>query len=399
MWLGAFKTVGEKERGNLKDMSDDVGGVCIVTQPERAQTGKAHVHDLADIIAEITSVAILTANVPPESVLDEEYEVVEFSSRGAGQQVLVEAFRFALNQLRLCLILRKREESTVLFFGASSYLLSVVFARLSGKTVVVLPRGDVPLSLRLRWEQSLPSSLARFLAWIVLLLERATYRSAHALVTYTPSMARQLGLERYGEKLHTNGARFVDTEQFDVQVPFEERSRMVGFIGRLDVEKRIPELAAAAKQLPDDVRFVFVGDGEYRERLESELEAEINRGSVEVVGWVDRNEVPEQLNRLRLLVVPSHPTEGLPTAILEAMACGTPVYATPVSGVPDVVLEGETGFLMDEVDAGMIAGDIEEIMRCDSLAIYSKNCRNSIEREYSFEGAVERYKAIFGKVT
>jgi glycosyltransferase involved in cell wall biosynthesis len=282
----------------------------------------------------------------------------------------------------------------MLFFGTTSYAFPVLFSRLIGKTVAVLPRGDVPLSLRLRWENTLPVAVARVLAGLVALLERVSYRLADGVITYTPAMAEQLGLNQYEEKLYPEGARFVDTEQFEVEIPYEERERAVGFVGRLDVEKRVPELAAAARQLPEDIRFIFVGDGEYRDLLERELSEEIERGSVEVVGWVDREAVPMQLNRLRLLVVPSHPTEGLPTVILEGMACGTPAYATPVSGVPDVVRDGETGFLMKSVAGQTIATELEEILRREDLEAISHASRELIETEYSFEAAVTRYRAI-----
>lgn len=379
-------------------MSDDTSGVCIVTQPQRSQS-KDHAHDLADIIAAITSVSVLTANLPAESTLRADHEVIEFSSAGTGEHVGIEVIRFVLNQLRLCAALRKRNEGTVLFFGTTSYLLPVLFSKLIGKTVIILPRGDVPLSLRLRWEDRLPNLLARLLAGAVTLLERVNYRLADAIVTYTPTMATELHLERYKEKLFTNGARFVDTEQFDIQVPYEQREQVVGFLGRLDVEKRVPELAAAAKQLPDDIRFVFIGDGDYRELLEQELSTEIERGQVEAVGWVDRKQVPKQLNRLRLLVLPSQPTEGLPTAILEAMGCGTPAYATPVAGVPDVVREGETGFLMEDVDDEAIARKIEEILTQADLNEISKNTRSLVEDQYSFSGAVNRYRAILTEIS
>ena len=380
-------------------MTDEIGGVCIVTQPERGQTGKEHAADLADIIAEVTSVAVLTANLPQDARLRKDRDVVEFSSAGTGEHVLVEAIRFVLNQLRLCRELRKRNEEVVLFFGTTSYVLPVVASKFLGKTTVVLPRGDVPLSLRLRWEEQLPPVMARALAGGVSLLERASYRLADAIVTYTPSMARQIGLDRYEGKLYTNGARFVDTEQFDVRNPYDQREQTAGFIGRLDVEKRVPELADAAKRLPDNVRFVFVGDGDYREMLERELADGIEEGSVEVVGWVDREMVPEQLNRLRLLLVPSRETEGLPTAILESMACGTPAYATPVSGVPDIVQEGETGFLRDAEEVNSIAADIETILNRDDLSEISRNARRLIEDEYSFEVAVERYRRILDSVS
>ncbi|WP_336326975.1 glycosyltransferase family 4 protein [Halovenus sp. HT40] len=369
-------------------------GVCLVTQPQRSRVSKDHAHDLADIIAEITTVAVLTANLPEDAPMREDHEIVEFSTEGTGEHVLVEAVRFVLNQLRLCRAIARREESTVLFFGTTSYLLPVLWSQVLGKRVLVLPRGDVPLSLRLRWEEQLPALVARALAALVSALERASYRLADGVVSYTPSMAEQLGLDRYSDKLYPNGARFVDTEQFDVTTPFAEREQAVGFIGRLDVEKRVPELAAAAKQLPDTVTFVFVGDGSYRELLEEELAEEIEAGVVDVVGWVDREDVPEQLNRLRLQVVPSHPTEGLPTAILEGMACGTPAYATPVSGVPDVVREGETGFLMADERGAAIAAEIERILRNEDLPQMSQNCRETITAEYSFEGAVRRWRSI-----
>jgi len=375
-------------------MGDEIGGVCLITQPERGGSAKSHAHDLADIIAAITSVSVLTANLPDASSMRADHEVIEFSNHGTGESLPVEVTRFVTNQIRLCLALCKRDEGTVLFFGATAYLLPVVFCRLLGKQIIILPRGDVPLSLQLRWEGSLPKQIAGLLARIVSLLERVNYRIADALVTYTPSMAIQLGLDRYEEKLHTNGARFVDTDQFDVQVPFGEREQVVGFVGRLDVEKRVPELVAAAKELPENIKFVFVGDGDYRPLLESELAAEIESGQVEVIGWVDREEIPEQLNRMRLLVVPSHPTEGLPTVILEAMACGTTVLATPVAGVPDVIQVGETGYLINEVDSGVIAAEVEDILAREDPPEISHNARSLIEDEYSFGGAVRRWKNI-----
>lgn len=375
-------------------MSETESGVCIVTQPHRSHATKDHAHDLADILAEIAQVSVLTANLPADSRLPDEHEVVEISSSGAGETAPVEGLRFLWHQLLLCRAIYRREEQVVLFFGTIAYIVPAIFSRLLGKTVVLLPRGDVPLSLRLRWEESMPGSLAGILAGLVSRLEHANYRLSDAIVTYTPAMAEQLGLNKYGGKLHPSGARFVDTDQFDVQKPFGERDNVVGFIGRLDVEKRVPELAAAAKRLPDHVSFVFVGDGAYRELLESELSEEIARGSVDVVGWVDREAVPEQLNRLRLHIVPSHPTEGLPTAILEGMACGTPTYATPVSGVPDVVREGETGFLMGDVSGRRLAEEIESILARSDLAEISQNARTLAEEKYSFEAAVSRWRNI-----
>nr|WP_238993943.1 glycosyltransferase [Halobellus captivus] len=325
--------------------------------------------------------------------------MIELTSKGAGENVLIAALRFLLNQVRMCLVLRQRPEQVVLFFGATSYLLPILFARAYGKTVLVEPRGDVPLTLRLNWEQRMPSIVAKWLAGSVRLLESAGFVAAHRIVTYTPNMAAELGLDPNSERVYPHGARYVDTERFSVQVPFAERGDVVGFVGRLDEEKGIRELARVAKQLPDGVTFRFVGDGPLYEWLAAELAEEIEEGKVELAGWVDHEDVPGELNQMKLLVMPSHPTEGLPTTILESLACGTPAYATPVSGVLDVVKEDETGFLMRERTVEAISRDLTEILVAEGeLEVVSARGRRLIEEEYSFSAAEERYRNLLATV-
>jgi glycosyltransferase involved in cell wall biosynthesis len=371
----------------------DLPDVCVVTHP-LAAAGENATRSLLDILAAITGVALVTADLPADSAIRDRHELVEITSEGAGDSVLVAAARFLLNQLRMCLVLARRDEDVVLFYGATSYLLPILFARAIGRTVLIEPRGDVPLTLRIQWEQELPSPIARILAALVRALERAGFAAANGVVTYTPEMSRQLDLDPDSPRVYPWGARYVQTDRFDVRTPFAERERRVGFLGRLDEEKNVRELAAVAKRLPEGVTFTFIGDGDLREWLEAELADEIASGSVEMRGWVDHDDVPAELNRLRLVVLPSEPTEGLPTSILEALACGTPVYATPVSGVPDVVRDGETGFLMDETDPDAILRDLRSILDREDLAEVSRNGRELIEAEYSFAAAKRRYRDI-----
>ncbi|GGN88034.1 MULTISPECIES: glycosyltransferase family 4 protein [Haloarcula] len=367
--------------------------VCVVTHP-LAAAGENATRSLLDILAAVTNVALVTADLPTDSEIRERRELVELTRKGAGDSVAVAAARFLLNQLRMCRVLAERDEDVVLFYGATSYVLPIVAARLLGKTVLVEPRGDVPLTLRLNWEQQMPAPLASGLAGLVRALERAGFSVADGVVTYTPEMARQLDLHPEAPTVYPTGARYVRTDEFAVSRPYEDRERVVGFLGRLDEEKGIRELAEVAKRLPEDVTFRFIGDGDLRGWLEAELADDIDAGRVELTGWVDHDDVPAQLNDLSLLVLPSQPTEGLPTTILEALACGTPVYASPVSGVPDVVREGETGFLIDSRDPAALADGIEAILGRDDLATVSETGRDLIESEYSFEAACERYRQI-----
>jgi len=371
----------------------DLPDVCVVTHP-LAAAGENATRSLLDVLSAVTGVALVTADLPADSEIRDRHELVELTRKGAGDSITVAAVRFLLNQLRMCRVIAGRDEEIVLFYGATSYLLPILFARAIGKTVLVEPRGDVPLTLRIAWEESLPSPVARTLAGLVRALERAGFAVAHGVVTYTPSMAEQLDLDPEAADVYPTGARYVRTDDFDVQTPLEDRERRVGFLGRLDEEKNVRELAAAAKELPDDVTFTFVGDGDLREWLATELAEEVEAERVEMRGWVDHDDVPAELDRLRLVVLPSEPTEGLPTTILEALACGTPVYATPVSGVPDVVRDGETGFLMDSTDPAAIRRELLGVLDREDLPAISRAGRELIEDEYSFEAARERYRGI-----
>jgi glycosyltransferase involved in cell wall biosynthesis len=373
--------------------SDGLPTVCVVTHP-LAAAGENATRSLLDVLAAITTVSLVTADLPNDSEIRDTHEVVEISAAGAGDSIAVAAARFVANQIRMALAVRRRPESVVLFFGATAYLLPIVVARLAGKTVVLEPRGDVPLTLQIAWERRIPSALARWLAGSVRLLERTGFRVADAVVTYTPAMARELGLDPDSPRVFPTGARYVRTDEFGVDTPYERRGPVVGFLGRLDEEKGVRELAAAASQLPDDFTLRFVGDGDLRDWLEATLAAEIEAGSVEVAGWVDHDAVATELNRMRLLVLPSQPTEGLPTTILEALACGTPVLASPVSGVPDVVRDGATGFHIVSREPAALADRIESILARPDLDAVSARGRELIETEYSFEAACERYRRI-----
>ena len=374
----------------------DIDSVCVVTHP-LGGAGETATQSLLDILTAITAVSLVAAGISEESELRSRGDLdalVDVSIGGPVDSIPVAAVQFFVHQIRLAVAIARRDEPIVLFYGATSYLLPILTAKILGRTVVLEPRGDVPLTLRLHWEKRIPSPIARLLAGALRSLEWIGYWIADGIITYTPSMAEELGLDRFERKLYSNGARYVDTERFYPRVPFEEREQVIGFVGRLDEEKNVRMLAEAAKQFPDNVTFRFVGDGDLREELERELTKELETGAVEFTGWVEHDEVPHELSELRLLVLPSEPTEGLPTVILEAFACGTPVLATPVSGVPDVVREGETGLLLEEKQSETVVNGVTEYMRSNVGQELSETARKSIDAEFSFDAASRRYRSM-----
>jgi glycosyltransferase involved in cell wall biosynthesis len=372
--------------------------VAVVTMRSGATPQNA-THLLLNVLSELTAVSLVTVVLSEDSKIHNNYDVTEIAPGSKADGLFRTMLLFVHNQLRLCQTILRLDAPVLYFFGGTAYLLPVIFAKLIGKIVIIQPRGDVPLTLQLEWEKNYPDIVARGLANIVRAMEFISFAVADRIVTYTESMAEELGLNRFRDKLYPHGTRYIALhDQFMPQTPFEERDRRVGMVGRLDIEKGIEELIEAIERLPEDITFRFVGNGDQREQIEERLAAEIDAGHVELTGWIDHDEIPAHLNEIRLLVLASEPTEGLPTVIQEAFACGTPVYATPVSAIPDVVTEGETGFLMDDRSPETIAEDIESILNRNDLSDISRNCREFAVENYSFNSSVENFKSLLSSL-
>jgi glycosyltransferase involved in cell wall biosynthesis len=119
-------------------------------------------------------------------------------------------------------------------------------------------------------------------------------------------------------------------------------------VGRLAEQKDFSTLIAAVALLPaGSVRLRVLGDGPLRQRLEAEIVALGLPGVVELVGEVADVRTP--LGQADIFALTSR-WEGLPLSILEAMAAGLPVVAAAVDGVPEAVVQGETGFLVSPGD-------------------------------------------------
>jgi glycosyltransferase involved in cell wall biosynthesis len=120
----------------------------------------------------------------------------------------------------------------------------------------------------------------------------------------------------------------------------------IGFVGRLHPQKGLDFLLQAMQMIRDrlhNAMLFIIGDGELRRSLENQTR---EYGLQHIVSFLGTSQdIPSLLYSLNLFVLPSL-WEGMPVALLEAMAAGLPVVATSVGGVPEVVLDGETGFLV-----------------------------------------------------
>jgi glycosyltransferase involved in cell wall biosynthesis len=130
------------------------------------------------------------------------------------------------------------------------------------------------------------------------------------------------------------------------------------FVGRLRIRKGVEVLLEALREIPGAVLRI-AGDGEHRAALER---AAADLGpAVTFLGTRDAAQVRALLRGAAALVVPSI-YEGMPLVVLEAMEAGVPVVASAVSGIPEVVIDGETGWLVPPEDPRALAHALEEVL-------------------------------------
>jgi glycosyltransferase involved in cell wall biosynthesis len=145
----------------------------------------------------------------------------------------------------------------------------------------------------------------------------------------------------------------------------DEQRRYVLFVGRLsDREKRVSGLLEAFSHVAPanpDVDLVVVGEGRDRDWLEQEAVA-LLPGRVRFLGWVaSADELASLYSAAECLVLPSR-SEGFPTVVGEALACGTPVLGTRVGGIPELVRHGETGWLIPPGDDARLERQLSEVL-------------------------------------
>ncbi len=181
--------------------------------------------------------------------------------------------------------------------------------------------------------------------------------------------------------------------------PEDRQSGLILAVGRLDVIKGFAHLVDACALLAArgiDFTCRIVGEGPLRDALSRQIADRGLDGRVELLGARKQEEVRDLLRAAALFVLPSVVTpqgdrDGIPVALMEAMACGTPVVSTRVSGIPELVTDGVCGLLAEAGDAADLARCIEQQL-ADPAAVQARTMEARRKIEAEFDVAIEAAK-------
>jgi glycosyltransferase involved in cell wall biosynthesis len=228
------------------------------------------------------------------------------------------------------------------------------------------------------------------------------FREAAAVIAVSRAMERKLiSLGAPPQKVHYNPYG-VDCREFAGADPATAPPLFVA-VGRF-VEKKAPDLTlqafAEVRRAVPEARLRIVGDGPLLERCR-ELVIDLGiADTVTFLGAQPHSVVREEMRRARCFVqhsveATSGDSEGTPVSVLEAGASGLPVVATRHAGIPDVVAEGHTGFLVDEHDVAGMASHMLQLARDPVLAgKLGQAASRRIQESFSKDQSLNRLWAI-----
>jgi glycosyltransferase involved in cell wall biosynthesis len=157
------------------------------------------------------------------------------------------------------------------------------------------------------------------------------------------------------------------------------------FVGRLSPEKRVTTVLAAWKRLPPSIPMKVIGGGPDRTQLEAQA-AESGLTNVQFLGHMPREKTLAAINNARFLVFSSEWYENFPVTIAEAFACCTPVVASNLGAMKEIVSGGRTGLLFSPGDSEDLSQKVEWAWsHPDEMRVMGIEARREYESKYTAE--------------
>jgi glycosyltransferase involved in cell wall biosynthesis len=170
-------------------------------------------------------------------------------------------------------------------------------------------------------------------------------------------------------------------------------------VGRLGEHKAQLVLVGAARRLREagfSYEIVLAGDGPMRPRVEAAIRQFGLESQISITGWVSGERVKAEIMAARALILPSF-SENMPVVIMEAMALGRPVISTYIAGIPELVVPGETGWLVPSSDEAALAEAMREVLTApvEQLAAMGAAGRARIVENHDVLKEAKKLKSLF----
>lgn len=194
-----------------------------------------------------------------------------------------------------------------------------------------------------------------------------------------------------------NGIDLGKYEDLIINFEKEKDRKDILFVGSLYPVKGVQYLIMAMGKILEEIpnaRLILVGDGGDRRRLESlSLKMGIQK-SVQFVGKVPHQEVQKYMLQADVFVLPSL-SEGFPNVILEAMACGLPIVASRIGGIPDILTTNVNGYLVEVKDTEALANKILLLLKDVALRKKMSDNNKHLVKKYSWDNVIFELERLY----
>ncbi|WP_308253690.1 glycosyltransferase family 4 protein [Geminocystis sp. GBBB08] len=179
-------------------------------------------------------------------------------------------------------------------------------------------------------------------------------------------------------------------------IPKENRLVCVGRLCPEKAQLLLLQAIGILKAKGIDCQLVLVGDGELRQEIKKLAEKLDIKNQIEITGWASSDEVIQQISQAKLMVMPSF-AEGLPVVIMESLALGTPVISTYVAGIPELVVNGESGRLIPAGDIEALTEAIESALNLpiEKLVQMGKKGKEKVQKNHDIEKEAKKLVNLY----
>jgi len=367
--------------------------IAIIANAVGDEGKNTALENLIDLLKPLSNEIFIIGDFPGS--IEKNIHTIRIKTDMKRGSMLIKFIKFILTELRFSFNLIKisKKIDIVNFFG-SDKVLSMLSAKIMRKRTIVSMGGRGSKSIEFVYNRSLFGTRGFLFPRILETLEMISLSLSDRIFVESESAVSFLNLSKYKKKISANsaGAMYMDINLLKITKDLKDKRDLIGFISRLNEAKGIMNFVKAIPLILKerrDLEFLIGGEGELFDKIQKELKDSGVYDKVELTGWIPHDELPNYLNELKLILLPSY-SEGLPAIVQEGMACGAVVLATPVGSIPDVIKDGETGFILEDNSPECIAKNVIRALEHPNLEEIVKNARNLIKEEYSYEVMVRK---------